>query len=98
MSGKSPEWVNLMLDDPSDVTLPSTLEKLTKKARALATKRTKQLGLPDAHALRVAGLAAEIAYRLGFSKDEIEIVVEARSCTTSARLRCRSRSSTSPAS
>ena len=76
MSEKSPEWVNLMLDDPPEVTLPATLEKLTKKARVLATKRTKHLGLPDAHALRVAGLAAEIAYRLGFSKDEIEIVVE----------------------
>jgi putative nucleotidyltransferase with HDIG domain len=76
MTAKSPEWVNLMLDDPPEVTLAATLEKLTKKARALATKRTKQLGLPDAHALRVAGLAAEIAYRLGFSRSEIEIVVE----------------------
>ena len=76
MSEKSPEWVNLMLDDPHEVTLPATVEKLTKKARALATKRTKHLGLPDAHALRVAGLAAEIAYRLGFTKHEIEIVVE----------------------
>ena len=42
----------------------------------LAKKRTKQLGLPDAHALRVASLAAEIAYRLGFSIEEIETVVE----------------------
>ena len=76
MSGKSPEWVNLMMDDSPEVTLATTVERLTKKARALATKRTKHLGLPDAHALRVAGLAAEIAYRLGFSKEEIEIVVE----------------------
>src|SRR5690349_24192727 len=35
-------------------TLFRSLERLTKKARALATKRTKHLGLPDAHALRVA--------------------------------------------
>lgn len=77
MSGKSPEWGNLMLEaDPPDGTLPATLETLTKKARALATKRTKQLGLPDAHALRVAALAAEIAHRLGFSRSEIEVIVE----------------------
>ena len=55
MTGKSPEWVNLMLDDPPEDTLPTTLERLTKKARALATKRTKHLGLPDAHALREIG-------------------------------------------
>jgi HD-GYP domain-containing protein (c-di-GMP phosphodiesterase class II) len=66
-----------MLDvDPPEVTLPATIEKLTKRARAIATKRTKHLGLPDAHALRVASLAAEIAYRLGFSRSEIETVVE----------------------
>lgn len=76
MTGKSPEWVNLMLDDPPEVTLPATLEKLTKKTRAIASKRTRQLGQPDAHALRVAGLAAEIAYRLGFSLADIEVVVE----------------------
>lgn len=76
MSGKSPEWVNLMLDGPPETTLASALEKLTKQARAVATKRTKQLGQPDAHALRVAPLAAEVAYRLGFSKSQIEAVVE----------------------
>jgi HD-GYP domain-containing protein (c-di-GMP phosphodiesterase class II) len=76
MSGKSPEWVNLMRDAGPPDTLAAALERLTKRARVLATKRTKQLGLPDAHALRVASLAAEIAYRLGFSIEEIETVVE----------------------
>ncbi|HET7450729.1 MAG TPA: HD domain-containing protein, partial [Gaiellaceae bacterium] len=57
-------------------TLAAALERLTQRARVLAKKRTKQLGLPDAHALRVASLAAEIAYRLGFSVEEIETVVE----------------------
>jgi HD-GYP domain-containing protein (c-di-GMP phosphodiesterase class II) len=76
MRGKSPEWVNLMRDAGPPDTLAAALERLTKRARVLATKRTKQLGLPDAHALRVASLAAEIAYRLGFSIEEIETVVE----------------------
>jgi HD-GYP domain-containing protein (c-di-GMP phosphodiesterase class II) len=76
MSAISPEWVNLMLDAGPPETLAAALEKLTKQARAVATKRTKQLGQPDAHALRVAGLAAEIAYRLGFSRSQIETVVE----------------------
>jgi putative nucleotidyltransferase with HDIG domain len=77
MSAKSPEWVNLMLDaDPSTVTLPAAVEKLTERARAIASKRTRQLGLPDAHALRVATMAAEIAHRLGFSREAIETVVE----------------------
>ena len=76
MRAKSPEWVNLMLDGGPPDTLAAALERLTKRARVLATKRTKQLGLPDAHALRVASLAAEIAYRLGFSVEEIETVVE----------------------
>lgn len=76
MRGKSPEWVNLMRDAGPPDTLAAALERLTKSARVLAKKRTKQLGLPDAHALRVASLAAEIAYRLGFSIDEIETVVE----------------------
>jgi putative nucleotidyltransferase with HDIG domain len=76
MSGISPEWGNLMLDAGPPDTLAAALERLTKSARVLAKKRTKQLGLPDAHALRVASLAAEIAYRLGFSIEEIEAVVE----------------------
>lgn len=65
-----------MLDAGPPDTLAAALERLTKSARVLAKKRTKQLGLPDAHALRVASLAAEIAYRLGFSIEEIEAVVE----------------------
>jgi HD-GYP domain-containing protein (c-di-GMP phosphodiesterase class II) len=76
MRAKSPEWVNLMLDGPPETTLAAAFEKLTIQARALATKRTRQLGLPDAHALRVASLAAEIACRLGFSRSEIETIVE----------------------
>jgi putative nucleotidyltransferase with HDIG domain len=76
MRAKSPEWVNLMLDDPSAVNLPAAIETVTTRARAVATKRTKRLGQPDAHALRVASLAAEIAYRLGFSKVAIEAIVE----------------------
>jgi HD-GYP domain-containing protein (c-di-GMP phosphodiesterase class II) len=76
MSAISPEWVNLMLDGPPETALAPALEKLTEQARALATKRTKQLGQPDAHALRVASLAAEIAYRLGYTKSQIEGVVE----------------------
>jgi HD-GYP domain-containing protein (c-di-GMP phosphodiesterase class II) len=76
MRGKSPEWVNLMLDAGPPDTLAAALERLTRHARVLAAKRTRQLGLPDAHALRVASLAAEIAYRLGFSMSEIETVVE----------------------
>src|SRR3954462_5055504 len=65
-----------MLDAGPPETLAAAVEKLTKQARAGATKRTKQLGQPDAHALRVASLAAEIAHRLGFSRSEIETVVE----------------------
>ena len=62
--------------DHPEVTLPAALEKLTTRARVIATKQTTQLGLPDAHALRVASLAAEIAHRLGFSIHAIEAVVE----------------------
>jgi putative nucleotidyltransferase with HDIG domain len=78
MTGKSPEWVNLMLDavDPPALAVPAALEKMTKRARAIATKRTRHLGQPDAHALRVATLAAEIARRLGFCRHEIDTVVE----------------------
>ena len=78
MSGKSPEWVNLMLDasDPRKLTIPAALEEMTKRARAIATRRTQQLGLPDAHALRVAVLASEVSRRLGFGKDELDVVVE----------------------
>jgi putative nucleotidyltransferase with HDIG domain len=75
MSGKSPEWVNLMLD-ADRIDIGAALEKLARQARALATKRTRHLGIPDSHALRVASLAAEIAYRLGCSTDEIETIVE----------------------
>jgi putative nucleotidyltransferase with HDIG domain len=78
MSAKSPEWVNLMPDpaDPRKPTIPAELEEMTKRARAIATRRTQQLGLPDAHALRVAMLASEVSRRLGFGKDEIDVVVE----------------------
>ena len=78
MTAKYPEWVNLMLDavDPPTLTVPAALEKMTKRARAIATRRTRQLGQPDAHALRVATLAAEVARRLGFCKHEIDTVVE----------------------
>jgi putative nucleotidyltransferase with HDIG domain len=75
MTGKSPEWVNLMLDiDPPEV--PGAIENLTRRARKIAIKRTHQLGQPDAHALRVASLAADTAWRLGLSHDDIETVVE----------------------
>jgi putative nucleotidyltransferase with HDIG domain len=75
MTAKSPEWVNLMFDvDPPVV--PAAIEKLTRRARTIAIKRTQQLGQPDAHALRVASLAAETAWRLGFGHDDIETVVE----------------------
>jgi putative nucleotidyltransferase with HDIG domain len=78
MSGKSPEWVNLMLDavDPRKPAVSAALEKMTKRARGIATRRTQQLGQPDAHALRVANLAAETARRLDFSGQELEVVVE----------------------
>jgi putative nucleotidyltransferase with HDIG domain len=78
MSAISPEWVNLMLDavDPPTLTVPAALERMTKRARAVATKRTRNLGIPDAHALRVAGLAADVARRLGFSHRELDAVVE----------------------
>jgi len=78
MTGESPEWVNLMLDavDPPVLTVPAALEKMTKRARAIATKRTQQLGLPDAHALRVATFAAQVAWRIGFCRPEIDTVVE----------------------
>ncbi len=78
MTAKSPEWVNLMLDaiDPRKPQVPAALERMTKRARAIATKRTKILGLPDAHALRVAVLSAEVARRLGFCRHEIDTVVE----------------------
>lgn len=77
MRGKSPEWVNLMFDaDPRKVAVPAAMEEMTRRARAIATKRTHQLGLPDAHSLRVAMLAAEIARRVGFDKDGIDVVVE----------------------
>jgi putative nucleotidyltransferase with HDIG domain len=75
MKGQSPEWVNLMLDvDPPVV--PGAIEKLTRRARTIAIKRTQQLGQPDAHALRVASLAADIGWRLGFGHDDLETVVE----------------------
>ena len=75
MTGKSPEWVNLMLDiDPPEV--PGAIENLTRRARKIAIKRTHQLGQPDAHTLRVASLAADTAWRLGLSHDDIETVVE----------------------
>ena len=75
MSAKSPEWVNLMLDvDPPEV--PGAIENLTRRARKIAITRTHQLGQPDAHALRVASLAADTAWRLGLGHDAIERVVE----------------------
>ena len=77
MSGKSPEWVNLMFDaDPRKLAVPAALEEITKRARAIATRRTHQLGLPDAHAIRVGMLAAETSCRLGFGKEEIDVVFE----------------------
>jgi len=78
MSAKSPEWVNLMLEenDRRRPQVPAALERMTKRARAIATRRTKILGLPDAHALRVAMLAAELARRLEFRGDEVDTVVE----------------------
>lgn len=75
MTGKSPEWVNLMFDvDPPEV--PGAIENLTRRARKIAIKRTHQLGQPDAHALRVASLAADTAWRLGLGQDDIETIVE----------------------
>jgi putative nucleotidyltransferase with HDIG domain len=75
MTAKSPEWVKLMFDlDPP--VLPAAIEKLTRRARKIAIKRTQQLGQPDAHAVRVASLAAETASRLGLGHDDIETVVE----------------------
>jgi putative nucleotidyltransferase with HDIG domain len=67
-----------MLDavDPRRPTVSAALEKMTKRARAVAIKRTQQLGQPDAHAVRVATLGAEIAQRIGFCAHEIETVVE----------------------
>ena len=78
MSAISPEWVNLMLDaiDPPTLTVPVALEKVTKRTREIAMKRTRNLGVPDAHAVRVATLAADLARRLGFSRREIDTVVE----------------------
>jgi len=77
MSGKSPEWVNLMLEaDPRKVAVPAALETMTKRARAIATRRTHQLGLPDVHSLRVAVLAAEVSRRQGLPQSEIDVVVE----------------------
>jgi putative nucleotidyltransferase with HDIG domain len=67
-----------MLDtiDPPMLDVPPALEKLTARARALAGKRTHSLEVPDAHALRVATLTGNIARRLGFSRQEIDTVVE----------------------
>ena len=78
MRAKSPEWVNLMLEevDRQPPQVPAALERVTTRARAIATKRTKILGLPDAHALRVAMLSADVAQRLGFCRHEIDTVVE----------------------
>ena len=77
MTAKSPEWVNLMLDvDPPEASLTAVIEKLTKQARSIALKRTHQLGQPDAHALRVATLAAATARRRGFGRDDMDILVE----------------------
>ena len=74
MTAKSPEWVNLMLD--LDPVIPAAIEKQTRRARKIAITRTQQLGQPDAHAVRVASLAAETAWRLGLGHDDIETVVE----------------------
>lgn len=57
-------------------TVPAALERVTKRATAIATKRTRNLGFPDAHSLRVASLAGEVARRLGLGREEIETVVE----------------------
>jgi putative nucleotidyltransferase with HDIG domain len=67
-----------MLDaaDPPVPTIPAELEKMTQRARAIAMKRTRHLGLPDAHSLRVAVLAADVARRLGFCKHDVDTVVE----------------------
>jgi putative nucleotidyltransferase with HDIG domain len=75
MIGESPEWVNSMLDafEPHTAT---RVERLASHARKVAARRTNTLEVPDAHALRVATLASDVAERVGLLQHEIETVVE----------------------
>ena len=52
------------------------VERLAKHARKVAARRSQTLEIPDAHALRVATLAAEISDRIGLLRHEVETVVE----------------------
>ena len=67
-----------MLDaiEPPTLWAGHRLEKLASRARDVAARRTSSLEIPDAHAMRVAALAADIARRVGFCRREIDTVVE----------------------
>jgi putative nucleotidyltransferase with HDIG domain len=52
------------------------VERLARHARKVAARRSQTLEIPDAHALRVATLAAEISDRIGLLGHEVETVVE----------------------
>ncbi|HET7130519.1 MAG TPA: HD domain-containing phosphohydrolase [Gaiellaceae bacterium] len=52
------------------------VERLAKHARKVAARRSQTLEIPDAHALRVATLSAEISDRIGLLRHEVETVVE----------------------
>jgi putative nucleotidyltransferase with HDIG domain len=51
-------------------------EQLAAHARAVVARRTENLEIPDAHAMRVATLAADVAQRIGFLRHEVDTVVE----------------------
>jgi putative nucleotidyltransferase with HDIG domain len=67
-----------MLDaiEPSTLWCGHRFEKLASRARDIAARRTASLEIPDAHAMRVATLSADIARRIGFCRREIDTVVE----------------------
>jgi putative nucleotidyltransferase with HDIG domain len=52
------------------------VERLAVHARKVAARRSQTLEIPDAHAVRVATLACDIADRVGLLAHEVETVVE----------------------
>ena len=62
--------------DPFEPHTDTRVERLATHARKVAARRSQTLEIPDAHALRVATLAAEISDRIGLLRHEVETVVE----------------------
>ncbi|MGZ4291272.1 MAG: HD-GYP domain-containing protein [Gaiellaceae bacterium] len=67
-----------MLDavDPPSIRTGHRFEKQAARMREVAARRTKSLEIPDAHALRVATLSADIAARIGMIRHEVDTVID----------------------